>query len=269
MKLAANGYADLYTLLAKGEVPIDYIKCPLSPNSRPEVERALTYRPVVLHCWGPPGYSATRPEIPEPALLTELSAVTGTPFLSVHLDYKPDLDGEKSQAEILVYVRHEVVKLKALCSKDVLLENVPYYPWHTAPCWATDPAFITEAIVSSDASFLIDTAHARVAAWHRGEDVKDYLAALPLVRAREIHVSGPRMSDEGLRDRHMALMAEDYELIDFVLERAPKVELITTEYAGRREKTLHYNEPDGPELLAEQLEMLNARYRTDDTMRAS
>lgn len=261
MKLAANGYSELYSLLEQGDVPIDYIKCPVSPNSSPEVERALAYRPVVLHCWGPPGYSATRPEIPEPALLTELAASSSTPFLSVHLDYKPDTDGEKTQTEVLAHVRQEVTKLKALAHKDVLLENVPYYPWHSSPLWATDPDFITEAVSSSDASLLIDTAHARVAAWHRGVSAKDYIAALPLERAREIHVSGPRMSDEGLRDRHMALTSEDYELIDFVLERAPKVELITIEYAGRREKTRHYNELDGPELLAEQLNLLNTRYR--------
>ena len=69
--LAANGYTDLFTLLEQGKVPIDYIKCPLSPDSRNEVTRARRYRPVVLHCWGPPGYSVTRPEAPEPSLLTE------------------------------------------------------------------------------------------------------------------------------------------------------------------------------------------------------
>src|SRR5262245_30409451 len=114
LSLAANGYADLYTLLQREDVPIDYIKCPLSPNSRAEVARALAYRPVILHCWGPPGYSATRPQIPEPQLLTELAQSSGTPFLSVHLDYRPESDGEWERDTLLAHVRQEVMALKHL-----------------------------------------------------------------------------------------------------------------------------------------------------------
>ena len=256
--LAANGYTDLYTLLDREQVPIDYIKCPLSLNSRVEVERARQYRPVLLHCWGPPGYSVTRPTIPEPELLTELAQSSGTPFLSVHLDYQPATDGEREPAALLTHVRQEVAKLKELSHLDVLLENAPWYPWLHQPRWAVDPAFITEAVIESNAFLLVDTAHARASAWHRSESAEEYLAALPLERAWEIHVSGPRMADEGLRDRHMALTEEDYALLAFVLDRAPNVRHITLEYAGRREKTAHYIEPDGPELLAEQLAQLDA-----------
>ena len=256
--LAANGYADLYTLLDREHVPIEHIKCPLSPNSRAEVARARQYRPVLLHCWGPPGYSVTRPVIPEPELLIELAQSSGTPFLSVHLDYQPAIDGERERNAVLTHVRQEVAGLKRLANMEVLLENVPWYPWLNQPRWATDPDFITEAVNGSDALLLVDTAHARVAAWHRGESAEEYLAALPLDRAWEIHVSGPRMTDEGLRDRHMALTEEDYTLLKFVLNHAPNVRHITLEYVGRREKTAHYNEPDGPELLAEQLARLDA-----------
>jgi len=255
--LAANGYADLYTLLDREHVPIEYIKCPLSPNSRVEVARAREYRPVLLHCWGPPGYSVTRPTIPEPELLTELAQFSGTPFLSVHLDYQPAIDGEMERDALMAHIRREIATLKRLSGKEVLLENVPWYPWLNQPRWAMDPAFVTEAVVGSGALLLVDTAHARASAWHRGESVEEYLAALPLEHAWEIHVSGPRMTDEGLRDRHMALTETDCALLTFVLDRAPNVQHITLEYAGRREKTAHYNEPDGPELLAEQLARLD------------
>jgi len=260
--LAANGYADLYTLLDREHVPIEYIKCPLSPNSRVEVTRALQYRPVLLHCWGPPGYSVTRPTIPEPELLVELAQSSGTPFLSVHLDYQPATDGEMERQVLLAHIRQQFKILKELSKLEILLENVPWYPWLHQPRWAMDPVFITEAVQESDAFLLVDTAHARASAWHRGESVEEYLAALPLDRAWEVHVSGPRMTDEGLRDRHMALTEEDYSLLAFVLERAPNVRHVTLEYAGRREKTAHYNEPDGPELLAEQLAHLDVLRRS-------
>jgi uncharacterized protein len=258
ISLAANGYSDLFALLEQGDVPVDYIKCPLSPNSRQEVTRARQHRPVVLHCWGPPGYSVTRPHIPEPELLTELAHSSRTPFLSVHLDYHPAVDGEMQREVLLKHIRREVATLKRLSGKEVLLENVPWYPWQDRPRWSTDPDFITEAVTGSGALLLVDTAHARVAAWHRGEAVEDYLLALPLASVWEVHVSGPRMAEEGLRDRHMALTEEDYTLLTFVRTHATHVRLVTLEYAGRRERTAHYNEPDGQERLAEQLARLNA-----------
>lgn len=257
LALAANGYRDLYELLDAGQTPVDFIKCPLSPNSREEVAHALRYRPVVMHCWGPPGYSATRPEIPEPELLAELSDLSGTPFVSVHLDHLPSKDGDLSPEQLLARICEEVEKLRRITRKDILLENVPWYPWQERPRWSTDPTFITRAVLESGAYLLVDTAHARVAAWHRGEPVEDYLSGLPLDRAREIHTSGPRMSEEGLRDRHMALRDEDYATIHFVLKRAPKIELITSEYVGFREKTAHYGENDGPERLREELARLD------------
>lgn len=256
--LAANGYDDLYTLLDGGGAPVDYIKCPGSPDSRGEVARARTYRPVVLHCWGPPGYSATQPDVPEPELLTELALSSGTPHLSVHLDYRPEKDGALDQESALRRVCEQVARLKALTGLEILLENVPWYPWTDRPRWGTDPAFIVAAIEMADAALLVDIAHARVSAWHRGEDDFDYLAALPLEKALEVHISGPRMSEEGLRDRHMSLLDEDYAALDFVLERAPNVRILTCEYAGRRKNTIPYGEPDGPERLAGDLERLAA-----------
>lgn len=256
--LAANGYSDLYSLLDEGRAPVDFIKCPLSPDGRAEVAQARRYRPAVLHCWGPPGYSATRRTIPEPELLAELSETSGTPFVSVHFDYHPTKDGEMTRTELISHVTRIVAELKEISGKEILLENVPWYAWKDRPREATDPDLISEAVRSSGARFLIDVAHARVAAWHRGEDPKEYLAALPLDQAWEAHVSGPRLAPEGLRDRHMSLAPEDFELLAFAMERAPDVSLITCEYAGRREgRTTIHGEPDGPDRLAEDLARLD------------
>ena len=257
ISLAANGYAELYELLDRGEVPIEFIKCPLSPDSQVDVDRALSYRPVVLHCWGPPGYSATQPVIPEPELLRDLAQKTGTPFVSVHLEYEPERDGSMDADALLARIREQVDLLRELAQKQILLENVPFYPWQNKPRWGTDPELITAAVEASEAAFLLDLAHARVAAWHRGDDIRDYLAALPLHKAREVHISGPRMAEEGLRDRHMALTEEDYDLLDWVMTKAPMVEIVTVEYAGKRAKTAHYGEADGPDLLLQQLVKLD------------
>lgn len=255
--LAANGYHELYHLLDQGKDLVEFIKCPLSPDSRPEVEKALTYRPALLHGWGPPGYLATDPTIPEPELLAELAQTSGTPFLSVHLDITLDEGQEFNRQQIIDVVSQSVIDLKQISGLDILLENVPWYPWQKRPRGITDPDFISEVVRASNSYFLVDTAHAQVAAWHRGDDIHTYIAALPLDRALEIHTSGPRMADEGLRDRHMNLRPEDYALLEFTLDRTPLVKNLTLEYAGQREKMAHYNEPDGPELLEHQLTELD------------
>lgn len=256
--LAANGYHELYSLLDEGKELVDFIKCPLSPNSREEVEKARNYWPVLLHGWGPPGYTVTNPNIPEPDLLAELVQTSGTPFLSVHLDITLEDGEELDRQQVIDVVSQSVADLKRISGLDVLLENVPWYPWQKRPRAITDPDFISEVIIASDAYLLVDTAHAQVAAWHRGDDIHDYLSGLPLDRALEVHTSGPRMADEGLRDRHMDLRPEDYELLEFTLDRTPLVKNLTLEYAGRRERTAHYNEPDGPEMLEKQLMNLDA-----------
>ncbi|WP_027892083.1 DUF692 family multinuclear iron-containing protein [Calidithermus chliarophilus] len=252
IRLAANGTPELFELLYTHDLPLDYIKCPLSPDSRREVLRARHYLPVLLHGWGPPGYSLTMPEIPEPGLLCELAGLSGTPFVSAHLDYLPGRDGELSPEALLGRVASSASRLRALTGKEVLLENLPWYAWKSRPRYTTDPAFIAQALECSGSDLLLDLAHARVAAWNRGEEVRDYLAALPLGRVREVHVSGPRLEPEGLRDRHRSLSEEDYRLLEWVMPRLPRLEVLTLEYMGSRPG----GEAGGPEVWLEQIERL-------------
>lgn len=259
--MAANGLDDLYTLLdaelykSEQDLPLDAIKCPLSPNSRAEVGRALGYRPLVLlHGWGPPGYSVTRPEIPGQELLRELSTLSHTPYLSVHLDPDPALDGELDRSILLERVVEQAGRLRQLSGLPLLLENVPWRPGTeeigaVRPGFGTDPDFITAALEVCGAGLLLDLAHARVACFHRGEDVHGYLEALPLSLVRELHVSGPRLEAGGLRDRHLALHPTDWALLDWALERTPGVQWLTHEYAGARPETTGYTADTGPEVL--------------------
>jgi uncharacterized protein len=230
IQLAANGLPDLYALLEAGEtLPLDAIKCPLSPHSRAEVERALqSTSTVLLHGWGPPGYSVTRPEIPEPELLRELCALSGTPYLSVHLDPDAALDGSPEGAKVLDRIAEQAEKLREVSGVPLLIENMPWRPGTEEigalrPRLATDPAFIAAALEASGAGLLLDLAHASVACFHRGDDVYRYLETLPLHLVQELHVSGPRLEADGLRDRHLTLRPDDWELLAWTLERAPKL----------------------------------------------
>lgn len=267
IKLAANGISALYELLYSEDLPLDYIKCPLSPNSREEVAKALHYLPVILHGWGPPGYTVTGPEIPEPELLQELAKTSGTPFISAHLDYIPERDGELSQGDLLRRIQVNVAALKALTRQEILLENLPWYArtgasrtpaepetyWKTRPRYTTDPEFFAEALNLSGAHMLLDLSHASVAAWHRGEEAWEYVSRMPLERVWEVHISGSRPSEKGLRDYHRALRESDYALLGQTLEHTPNLKVLTLEYM----MLYPDDEPDGAGVLLEQIRRLD------------
>lgn len=260
-KLAANGIPALYELLYTEDLPLDYIKCPLSLASRLEVAKAKHYLPVLLHGWGPPGYSVTMREIPEPDLLVELADASETPFVSAHLEYDPERDGALSNTQLLKRIRKNVQRLRELTGLAVLLENVPWYPWKSRPRRTTDPEFFAEVLENSGAYLLLDLSHARVAAWHRQEDDGDYVRRFPLGRVWEIHVSGPRVGQKGLQDWHMSLLEEDYALLEQTLAVTPNLQVLTLEYMNRLERTHSFGEPQGPEVLLAQLNRLEALRR--------
>ncbi len=71
----------------------------------------------------------------------------------------------------------------------------------------------------------------QVAAWHRGETARVYLAGLPAHLTGEVHVSGPVMVGGELRDRHGEMGPEGYELLTELLSMV-NVSTVTLEYGG-------------------------------------
>ena len=68
-----------------------------------------------------------------------------------------------------------------------------------------------------------------------GYDLRAYLAAFPLERVIEVHVSSPRYVDGRWRSRHEVLEEGDYALLEWLLARtAPRA--ITLEYWREREQ---------------------------------
>ncbi|TFE19379.1 DUF692 family multinuclear iron-containing protein [Cohnella luojiensis] len=89
-----------------------------------------------------------------------------------------------------------VLKWKREIDADLLIENVPYYGFRGTLRSATDSEVITKICSEADVGLMLDLAHLRVAAWHRKEDVEEYLKRMPLERVSEIHVCGPALDPE-------------------------------------------------------------------------
>jgi uncharacterized protein len=232
IQLAANWSTALEKLLRKINPPLDYLKMPLEREARLTLNAARALRPVLLHGWGG-FYRAGMLEIPQPGVLLELVKASGTPYLSVHLDVQAeDFEIPVTRALALERIVGSVRQLQELTGLEVLLENVAHYAWSERPSYITDPEFIAQCFELSGAGFLLDLAHARVSAHHRGQEVRDYLNALPLDKIKEMHVSGARLEADGLRDRHLPLSELDYILLEEVIAKAPNLKVLTLEYGG-------------------------------------
>jgi uncharacterized protein len=231
MQLAANDSSALRSLLRKINPPVDYLKVALERDLNEQLESARALRPVVLHGFGH-HWRIGMPELPNLEHLGALISKSGTPHLSVRLDVQPEDLERVTPGAALERIADNVQRLQDATGLEVLLENVAHYAWSERPQFVSDPAWIEAALEISGASLLLDIAHARVSAYHRGEREENYLEALPLERTVEIHVSSPRLESDGLRDRHLPLQAHDYDLLENAFNRAKSVRVLTLAYGG-------------------------------------
>ena len=179
------------------------------------------------------------------AYLQEWQRRAASPWMSIHLDYHTSeeigqvIRGERQPPlyeteEAFDLLRDGVQQVRAQIDVPLLLENVPSWPqpW---PCPEADPGFIVRLSEATDCGFLLDTAHARMAAGTFGQDIYAYLAALPLDRVVEIHVSSPRYRDNIWHSSHEVLEEQDYTILRWLLERTtPRA--ITLEYWQDRDQ---------------------------------
>jgi len=128
----------------------------------------------------------------------------------------------------------EVGKLMQLSGLPVLLENMPSFPTRKY-AFETAAESISEILNRTDSMFLLDLAHAQVAASVFDLDVTEYLSSLPLEKVMQIHVSGPRFMNGRLYDANEDLQEEDYLLLEWVLRRT-NPQMVTLEYFKDRQK---------------------------------
>lgn len=240
MLIACNYSTELITLIQNQRVTIDYIKLALYDMFKEGFEISRTLRSVLLH--------GVLPNVPERtgmrlAQLAEIdwralnAAVKayGSPHIGLHLDMKrSDLDGEANTETIVAHMIEVAQTWAANLEVPFSIENVPYSHYYAAggslEC-ISQPEVIREVCERANVGLLLDLSHAKVTAWHRGEDPREFLAQLPLERVKEIHVVGSQMTADGLRDRHVEMTNEDYALLEWTLAHTP-AEIVTLEYGG-------------------------------------
>ena len=120
-------------------------------------------------------------------------------------------------------------------------ENYNYYPTGLyGP--VTEPDFIRAHLAEFDLGLVLDLAHARVTAHNLGLNPAAYLAALPLERTAEIHLSRPWLPPPASRlqaaDAHEAPGPEEWRILRNILEnpRLPARVPVFVEYYGNLSK---------------------------------
>lgn len=212
MELAINYSPAAEDLVRSGIITVDRFKCPDWPGL---IGKARACRPVYVHfplhagrCWG------KSTDLDEVGRLME---ATGTCHVNTHLD--PEVEDGDEAAALARTIRDVEMLVRHFGAAQVVVENVPFWqyesPHHRL---AVQPAFISEVVRATGCGFLLDLSHARIAARELGRDEQDYIAALPVDRLRELHVTGLARHGGRLGD-HMPLRESDWRAVTWALKQ--------------------------------------------------
>lgn len=188
-------------LRAAGKIAFDRYKCPAWPDL---IEEIGTSDPLYVHFPLRVGRGlgdALDTETGQPAdwgKVERLLARTGTAFVNLHMeptihehpDAPPHGTSPADIALVTEVLLRDIASVVARFGPEcVMLENVPDDGDLTLrPAYL--PQVIREVVVASGCGFLFDISHARLAAASLGMDAREYIAALPVERTREIHLTG-------------------------------------------------------------------------------
>ncbi len=178
-----------------------------------------------------------------PERLKEYLACTESPWLSYHIELLPlhifrlsHLGLRLPPPEAGKITRQFIdtlARVREIAGLPIVLENLHSIRGKRYD-YAASPEVITEIVKETDSGFLLDIAHARVAAEYQGQEVHAYIERLPLDRLAQIHVSGVRVRYGRIHDAHESMGEEDYQLLQWVLGiRSPQV--VTLEYFREKE----------------------------------
>ena len=237
MKLAVDLSKHLIDLSKNGQIPVDYIE--VGPWFTPE--EICAYRQEL------PGYQflfhaseqifAYSTKAPDAVKLKRYLECTESPWVSAHLVFNhwwravlalrgvrlPDLPAG-------FYARRFVRKAQVLARQvdvPLVFENLALAP-------QAEPKWINYVLNETGCNFLLDLGHVRVAADWYGMSEHDYLSQLPFEKVVAIHVSGSRVINGRRRDAHEPLVEEDYELLEWAMERT-HAQILTLEYTRELE----------------------------------
>jgi len=140
----------------------------------------------------------------------------------------PRLDGHQyvcdgppmSRADLTRLIAERVTHIRERVDAPLAVENLNYFPTD-AYRHVCDSAFIDEIVHENDVGLVLDIAHAIITANNTGQDINEYVRALPLDRVQAVHLSAPGMRDGQWRDLHAAPTFREYAILSDLLSSLP------------------------------------------------
>lgn len=218
MNFTLNYSPQAAALLRDGQITIDRFKC---PPWRDLVAEARTFAPVYIHfdlIAGDGSLSGGNVDWDE---IERWLTDTDTPYVNVHLLVRADsvTNDEQALERMIADVNAVVSRFGA---EKVIGENIPYrvklgdeLGWKYARV-CVDPVSVGRVIEETGIGFLLDTAHARITSANIGMSEQDYIRALPIHRATELHITGLGLV-EGMIGDHMPMQDDDWALFDWTM----------------------------------------------------
>jgi uncharacterized protein (UPF0276 family) len=161
---------------------------------------------------------------------------SSSPHYGLHLGIrKADMGMQMTNDDVYDRMCRNIQVFKKNLSVPLLLENSPDTP-HDRRAFDLYPynehEQINRIIVDNNVYMLLDITHAKITAQFRKMDIFQYLGGFPLNRVKEIHTNGSGYDIDGFpKDTHQDMKEEDFELLDWVLNRT-NPDIITLEYNG-------------------------------------
>lgn len=221
MRFAFNYSPESVALRNRGQIAVDLFKIPDWPDL---ITSASAEVPVYVHF----SLRAGSPQ-PEPdwSLIERTLAETETQYVNLHLgtwaEAMPEHDlldlspavAESITERIIADVQPFVTRFGA---DRVMGENLFALDRKGMVMQAsTLPSVIATAINETGIGLLLDTAHAKMAAFTLGLPVQEYISALPVDRLRELHVTGIGYRDDGRLGDHRPMRPDDWALYEWAL----------------------------------------------------
>ncbi len=229
-KIALNDTLESRLLVSSMLVNVEYIKYPSISKPSEEEFTEIFYR-TIYH--GLYSKNNKLPDILSPDFLDNLDleksirilSLSNSPGISIHIgDNLKNLSDEeciKNAVKNIKYIKENLLNERLLF---VYLENME--------CGSNlntlNPEFITKLVEATNCNFLLDTAHATIAAGLLNMDVCEYISKLPMDRLYEIHFSGTAREGNTFYS-HIKASEHDYKVLEYALSlNTPKI--VTIEY---------------------------------------
>jgi uncharacterized protein (UPF0276 family) len=173
-----------------------------------QIETVRARYPLALHCVG---MSLAGPDPLDLAYLQrvrDLRDRTEAAWVSDHLCFTA-VDGRHYHdllpfpytGEALSHVKARVLSVQDFLGEPLVVENVSSY-LRFADSSLSEAQFLSELSQETDCLLLLDVNNLYVSHVNHGDDLKDFLAALPLSRVQEIHLAGYERKEGYLLDAH-------------------------------------------------------------------